>query len=329
MHDKKILIVHHGALGDFIAAFPALHLLLRQHTSIDAVCQNKLGKLAGYLGLIGHHIALESAMAGSLFSETVHPRLRRIIPSYHAIILFSFSEKLEDTVRSLNPHKVYRIDPRPEPDQKIHVSAHLLSGLMSAGFFPNARDPDHSLFLSLARDRRNPAYDASHIFLHPGSGSPRKNWPLKNFFQLAGMLGKKGQQTTFLCGPAEQKMIPDIAKSGHALYTGDDLVDFAMLLEQAGGCIGNDSGIGHLSAYLGVPTVAVFGPTDPDQWRPIGTAVSVVQADTGFSPGFGTDPNRSPSSNGLNDISPSRVLEAFFDLTGTLSVPRQENGVRG
>ena len=190
-------------------------------------------------------------------------------------------------------------------------------------------DPDDSLLLSLARDRRNPVYDAAHILLHPGSGSPRKNWPLKNFFQLADMLYKKGQQTTFLCGPAEQKMIPDIERSGHALYTGDDLVDFAMLLEQSGGCIGNDSGIGHLSAYLGVPTVALFGPTDPDQWRPIGTAVSVVQADTGYAPDFDTDPNRSPFSNGLKDISPSRIMEAFFDLTGRSSVLMQENGVRG
>lgn len=42
--------------------------------------------------------------------------------------------------------------------------------------------------------------------------------------------------------------------------------------------IGNDSGITHLAALLGIPTVAIFGASDPANWRPLGPTVKVVRA---------------------------------------------------
>ena len=41
--------------------------------------------------------------------------------------------------------------------------------------------------------------------------------------------------------------------------------------------IGNDSGLTHMAAALGAPTVAVFGPTDPGTWRPLGRVVRVLR----------------------------------------------------
>lgn len=316
MLEKKLLVVHLGALGDFITTFPALHLFQRQYRSIDAICQKKLGKLACYLNIIDNHFPLESAVVSSLFSETAHPQLHRIIGAYHAIILFSFSEDLKDSIRRLTAQNVYRVAPRPKPEEKIHIAAHLLSSLTAAGLFQDSMDPDGSFLQFTARGQRDPGYDASHIILHPGSGSSRKNWPLSNYVQLADMLGKRGMRTTFICGPAERKMVSEIERSGHAVHAGDDLVVFSKLLEKAGGFIGNDSGISHLSAYLGVPTVAIFGPSDPHRWRPIGPSVSVVRADLDCRPCFETVQNRCQSPDCLNDLTPSRVMDAFSALTG-------------
>jgi lipopolysaccharide heptosyltransferase III len=50
------------------------------------------------------------------------------------------------------------------------------------------------------------------------------------------------------------------------------------LLSRAGLFVGNDSGVTHLAAAAGAPTVALFGPTDPAQWAPVGPAVVVVRA---------------------------------------------------
>jgi ADP-heptose:LPS heptosyltransferase len=56
----------------------------------------------------------------------------------------------------------------------------------------------------------------------------------------------------------------------------DDLYDLACWLATARVYIGNDSGITHLTAAVGTPVVALFGPTDPRVWAPRGPAVQVI-----------------------------------------------------
>ena len=145
MPDKKLLVVHHGALGDWIIAFPALGFLRCQYRSIDAVCQKKLGFLASYLKIVENHYPLESALSASLFSDPPQPALIRIIRAYDTILLFSFSEHLKDTIQGLTSKTVYRIPPRPKPEERIHVAEHLLSGLKAAGLFPDSMDPADSI----------------------------------------------------------------------------------------------------------------------------------------------------------------------------------------
>ncbi|MHC4424187.1 MAG: glycosyltransferase family 9 protein, partial [Planctomycetota bacterium] len=65
--------------------------------------------------------------------------------------------------------------------------------------------------------------------------------------------------------------------TGVAKYLTDlSLTQVLGLLSCADWLISNDSGITHLAAGLGTKTVAVFGPTDPDVYRPIGPAVTVL-----------------------------------------------------
>jgi ADP-heptose:LPS heptosyltransferase len=59
------------------------------------------------------------------------------------------------------------------------------------------------------------------------------------------------------------------------------LAETAALLEQCTLYVGNDSGLSHVAGALGIPTVAVFGPTDPDVWAPLGRAVAAVRAPEG------------------------------------------------
>ncbi len=58
---------------------------------------------------------------------------------------------------------------------------------------------------------------------------------------------------------------------------GLELAEAGAVLSECALYVGNDSGITHLAAGLGVPTVAVFGPTDPAVWRPLGPRVRVVR----------------------------------------------------
>ena len=118
------------------------------------------------------------------------------------------------------------------------------------------------------------------VVIQPGSGGSHKCCHLDNFLAVAEELVSKDIKVIFLLGPAESeqfsdttiKKITSIAKCLMDL----SLTQVLGLLSCADAFLGNDSGITHLAAALGVKTIAVFGPTNPDLYRPIGPAVTVL-----------------------------------------------------
>jgi len=104
--------------------------------------------------------------------------------------------------------------------------------------------------------------------IHPFSGSPRKNWPLEKFRLLA-----RGLQRTMLvhwCSGPDDPPLEGAVRM-------DDLYRLACFLARASLYIGNDSGITHLAAAVGVPVLALFGPTDPAIWAPRGPNVCIAR----------------------------------------------------
>ncbi len=106
-----------------------------------------------------------------------------------------------------------------------------------------------------------PRMRSGFVACHPFSGSAKKNWPLGKFKQLP---------VRFCVGP-EQEM------SGAERI--EDLYELAQWLASADAYVGNDSGITHLAAAVGTPTIALFGPTDPRVWAPRGEHVTVLRRD--------------------------------------------------
>ncbi|MBN2018756.1 MAG: glycosyltransferase family 9 protein [Sedimentisphaerales bacterium] len=120
------------------------------------------------------------------------------------------------------------------------------------------------------------------IVIQPGSGGAEKCWNIDNFVSIAETLAKEGIETVFILGPAELERFGTSVKSkmGTAGKTlaNLSLTEALAVLSNAAGYIGNDSGITHLSAALGIKTVAVFGPTDPAVYGPIGPAITALQS---------------------------------------------------
>lgn len=116
---------------------------------------------------------------------------------------------------------------------------------------------------------RIPLHGPRHgqVILHPFSGSAKKNWPLVNFQALAAELG----DVAWTCGPEE-------TLAGAVRF--DDLAELGRWLSGARLFIGNDSGITHLAAAVGTPTLALFGPSDPTIWCPAGSHVRWIPFDT-------------------------------------------------
>lgn len=130
------------------------------------------------------------------------------------------------------------------------------------------------------------------VVIQPGSGGKSKCWHIDNFLAVAKELGAEGIDVIFLLGPAELDRFSDATikniSSVARCLTNLSLAQVLEILSCANGFIGNDSGITHLAAALGVRTLAVFGPTNSVVYRPIGSAVTVFAKKTAA---FATKPS--------------------------------------
>jgi hypothetical protein len=176
----------------------------------------------------------------------------------------------------------------------LYASAHPVSGCHTAEHFasaacqnplPFAELPLPGLFLPEAERNdqlHNPTPNQFPFVVHPGSGTPVKCWPTEHFVKVIQFAMDNGAQPYLLRGPADQKNVAQLQealqKQGLAVecVCCETLEQAATLLLTASCFLGNDSGVAHLAAALGIAVTAVFGPTSPAVWRPVGKDVRVV-----------------------------------------------------
>ena len=123
------------------------------------------------------------------------------------------------------------------------------------------------------------------VAIHPGSGAVEKCWPISRFAEVIQRLWEQNHPVLLLSGPADAERMDDLLQylslpstiEMFKMLTYAPLLEVAQHLQQCRCYLGNDSGITHLAAILGVPTVAIFGPTDSKIWRPVGPFVKVIQ----------------------------------------------------
>lgn len=118
--------------------------------------------------------------------------------------------------------------------------------------------------------------------LHPGSGSPKKNPPFELFERIENFLKNLGYEVIYLAGEAETWLLNLKSNFFHST----DILEIAKFLKKAHLFVGNDSGISHLSAYLGVRTFVFFGPSDEIIFRPIGKRVYLLKRELSCRPCF-------------------------------------------
>jgi len=314
--EKPLLVVHQGALGDFIATFPVLSVLGRMFAPIDAICRDSFGILARHLGLIRRHEPLEAARFATLYGPPLDPAVRRRLANYHSIVLFSFSETLEKTVQRAGG-RVFRIPPWPGRAENVSVARFLAGQLRDSGIFGAG---NAATLETHWQDGANPPAPSQprRILLAPGAGSAKKRWPLPRFLSLAGQLAGQGLQPEILLGPAEADLEAQMTANRGPVpprIRPESLIELAEALVSCGGFIGNDSAVGHLAGFIGRPTVALFGPTDPIRWAPWGRYVGVVQTRAECGPCSDAHRRECDSAGGCMEvIPPGRVLETFVRL---------------
>jgi heptosyltransferase-3 len=246
------LIIRPGGIGDFIVSLPALEALKADYLELWTTPANVP------LALFAHQ-ARAIPSTGLDFLGVTEPteRVIRQLATFDSIISWYGANRpdFRALVQQLGlPFLFFRALP-PE-SAGIHATDFYLDQVRTlvdvpAGAIPRIRcDVEQEEF----------------AVIHPFSGSPRKNWPLERFRELARRL-ERGLPVRWCAGP-EDPPLPEALRY-------DDLYELACWLARASLYVGNDSGITHLAAAVGTPVLALFGPTDPAVWAPRGPNVQV------------------------------------------------------
>ena len=126
--------------------------------------------------------------------------------------------------------------------------------------------------------RTNGLDTASAVALAPGSVGASKRWTY--YPQAARLLAEQGLDVWVVGGPGEKALAAEIMAGGGPRVrdlTGADLRNGILAMAAASVAISNDSGLMHIAAALGTPTMGIFGPTSPYHWAPLnGLAATVL-----------------------------------------------------
>jgi heptosyltransferase III len=283
----RIAVFRGGALGDVVLTLPILQALRRGYPDsfITFVAPFPQAELAAH----GHAdciLDLNSAGLVSLFNpdrdlpQEVRDRLGAdLMVSYLADPTGVVRKKLAGLVSinfvqgpfRLDLKKRYAVEQLAEPMETLGISL---------------ADPVPRLPVAGAR-----AF-SHRLAVHVASGSPKKNWPLENWVELLSRLGPGFDELVVVSGEADvditNSLLPRISSKNVRLLQNRPLWDLVAELHQAALFVGHDTGVTHLAAAAGTPTVALFGPTDPEIWAPKGEHVFIMrspdQAMDGISP---------------------------------------------
>jgi ADP-heptose:LPS heptosyltransferase len=291
MAGPQILIIHQGAIGDLVLSLPALQTIKNSFPgrAIEMLGYPDILSLVG--GDFAHTIrSADWAPASTLYGdyENISAQVQQYLAGFERLFIFSAQVKSAfiKNVQRCHPQAIHI---RTFPDTARHVVDYQLGQLAALGFAPAESVPQ----LSVSSDERRRAddflrsndFDAALgplIAVHAGSGGRHKCWPSALFCAVMRGLHEERRAAFLLVeGPAEEKTVGEMTAALSALpclpLHNLDLPLVAALLSRSTLFIGNDSGITHMAAAVGIPTVAVFGPTDPAVWGPRGKSVCIVR----------------------------------------------------
>ena len=288
MKKPRILVVRGGAIGDFIMTLPAVGALRERwpEAHIEILGYPHIAELAHQRHYADAVRSIDAkALAGFFIPRGVlDPALMEYFGGFNVVVSYLFDPDriFSNNVRACGVKQVIDASPRPE---NTPAAEHYCLPLESLAIYveaplprihPNESDREAaSNFLKMAG--REPL-----VAIHPGSGSEKKNWPVEKFAALARWVADElAAQLLVVRGEADeraaQKLTELVGERPITVAQGLKLVELAAVLERCVLFLGNDSGITHLAAAVGTPTVAVFGAASLPIWEPLGEHTRVVQ----------------------------------------------------
>lgn len=269
----NVWVFHSGALGDHVMIWPLVRAMARQGARMTMagasshveLCELEVGKSVG-------------GAAGSVAGVSVER------PRFSGMWAGRVEEK--DVERGVDVVMSFVADEESEAG-KVWMSA-------ARQMFPGARvvcvgAPGSQSRRAVWEQTRVAEFGAAElrengggpVVLFVGAGGESKRWPMDRWAALAQRLNGWAR-VELLAGPVEMERLPGseraIVERAAGRYAGvaGEMDELANVIRAARLYVGCDTGPTHLAAQLGVRTLALFGPTDPETWKPVGPCVDVI-----------------------------------------------------
>ena len=300
----RLLVVRLGSLGDIIHALPAVAALRRAlpDARIDWLVDGRHQEIVSRVPIIDARIVLEERTITSWFNAASTLRAR----GYDAAIDFQGLFKSAILARASGAKRVLGFSiwhlrergarafytetaPQARTLERSHAEPHVIrKNMQLASRLEPSIDPDGPLEFPLSVptsavvDDLTRALDgASYAVLNPGAAWPNKRWPAERFGEVAAFLrARHGMRSVVAWGPGE-KMLAEhavaVSEGAAVLAPPLPLLDLMALLRGARLMVSGDTGPTHIAGALGVPIVALFGPTNAARngpWDPADVVLS-------------------------------------------------------
>jgi heptosyltransferase III len=309
----RILVIRPGAIGDVLLTFPALKALREHYTNahIMLVSNAQVLPLALASGVAEEASDYQDTRWSELFSTTGIHTATLASPLDRTDLAICWIHDadsiVERNLRAAGAKRLIIAPGRPPEDTDIHIVDYLAQTIglppvgprlwmlnIQSGYVHHRGSlADKSAMGAINRGSQRADKSAMgtinrplrYVAIHPGSGGAQKCWPASHFAVVIERLWQQNRSVLLLEGPADTEQVcnllnlvpsppvPEMLK----MLTNAPLLEVARQLQQCRCYLGNDSGITHLAAMLGIPTVAIFGPSNPAVWRPLGPSVKVIQ----------------------------------------------------
>jgi len=296
--ESPILIVPYMWIGDFVRCHTVIKLLRQRHPrrDIDVLTTTLCAPLLDYMpgvrkGIVcdlprkrlalGEHRALAARLASEHYGRVlVMPRTWK---SALAPFLAGIPERTgfagEARFGLLND---LRYGERKLPRMVDRCGALALpKGAAIPTDWPlPALDVPAAAAQAWRRQRALPDDGRPVVALAPGAVGASKRWPLDHYAEFAQALTGQGISIWVLGSPAEAPLAEEIARAagpGAHNLTSPDLRNAILALRLAGAAVSNDSGLLHVAAAIGTPTIGIFGPTSPWHWAPLNPLAAVIE----------------------------------------------------
>jgi hypothetical protein len=287
-----ILIIRPGAIGDTLLTLPVIQALREQYDAnhITLVGNAAVLPLAQTSGTVDEIHDYQEARWSHLFIAEVNghnqdARLDGILKRTQLAICWLRDPEgiVERNLKATGIPQVIVAPGHPDPSSPVatHITTYLANTIGLS-----LQKPLHDIYLSLSdtiQYKDITVYEGS-VALHPGSGGTRKCWPVERFAEVIARLWQQNRMVLVLAGPAEQErlvrlrnLLQAYPQTGRCEFLIDaPLLTIAQHIQKCQCYIGNDSGLTHLASMLGLPTLALFGPSNPITWRPPGPSVTIL-----------------------------------------------------